>query len=140
MPYRDLPVGIRRALRTVLALIYGIAVVGGASSILWPPTTVLDTVGRVLVTAFSALTIIGGVGGLLSIARDNYRTELAAVPVLGGGVMMYAITSVMLTFDNPVRASASAMTSMLALFCVFRGIELLGHDRKMRRIVQELDL
>lgn len=140
MPYRDLPLGIRRALRGILGVIYAIALLGGVASIVFPPAPVLDTIGRLLVTAFSVMTMVGGAGGLLAVVRDNYRTELAAVPILGGGVAMYAMTSLMLTASSPTRASSAAMTTMLALFCVFRGLELLGHDQKMRRVLRDLDL
>lgn len=139
MPYRDLPRGIRRALRVVLALVYGTAVGGGVSALAWAPPAVVDSIGAPLAILWSALVIVGGAGGLLSIVRDRYRWELAAAPVLAAGVGMYSLTSSLLALDEPTRAPSAAMTAMLALFCVFRSLELLGHDRKVRPFLEGRD-
>lgn len=134
MPYRDLPPWVRRTLRVLLTLIYLLAIWAGASAIVWPSASVEGALGATMTRVWPALIIAGALIGLWAQIRDDYRFELVGVGPIAGGIAIYALASAALAVDAPVRHPMTAALAMLALFVVFRGVELVGHRRKLARL------
>lgn len=119
-----------RALRTGA---YWMIAAAGFASLIWTPVTIQAVLGATMVTIWSILLMVGGLGAAIASTFEHWLAEIPAIPIILAGLAIYLVALWSLTAAGEVTrlAQACAITAY-ALSLGARWAYLKTLDRAMR--------
>ncbi|MGX9349397.1 hypothetical protein [Microbacterium sp. KNMS] len=133
MPDRMIPPRWRVVLRGARAALYALVIVSGVAGVVWPPRTLVGTIGEQLTTWWTVLAAVGGIAALVGVLTDRWPVEWLAAWPAAGGMLGYAVTvwGIVATGEATRVTQAAAVTAVVVALA-YRGLELGAHAAKLR--------
>lgn len=114
--------------------IYLAALIGGALTLLYPPTSIYGVMGSPAIQIWGVLLTGGGAFGTFSILSGVWWTERAALIALFTSMAMYWLTVLNLQLETPgSRFSQLTVIMMVALYHVTRWAAIRKYPRDPER-------
>lgn len=77
--------------RGLLAGVYGVSILLGLLTVLWPSPSIEGIIGLSLAYVYGAFILVGAIIGLIAVTIPNYKIEIGALWVLAGGYLIYDV-------------------------------------------------
>lgn len=96
------------------AAFYGLITIAGLLVLTMPPRTIDGPLGELITLAWGVFMTVAIVPTITSI-KGRYKWEYAALPLVIGGILIYAATIWYLVLDTPTRAVQATLITALAI-------------------------
>lgn len=137
MPYPTGPKWALRLSKSLRLFYYSLTALAGVAALWFTPNTVSNKVSTLLTVLWGVLLIFGSLVALYGVLRVKFRFELASLPFIITGLMIYTVTIIDLMFDTITRLAQAASLSALLTLTALRLVDLLIVSYKLRKLHDE---
>jgi len=77
--------------RKLLAIAYGVSIIMGLFTTLFPVTAIVDVITLHFTYLYGLLILIGSIGALIAVIKPDYRLEIVFLWLIIGGYLCYDV-------------------------------------------------